>query len=99
MPRDQARYQVTQREWQRLHLRGGYWWEGASFPNDRRRENARADSFRSETEAKLTKLLAEDWTMVSVIAARPVLLFQTRVAALWQEAFSVFLERDGSNEV
>jgi hypothetical protein len=89
---------VTQREWRRLHLRGAHWWEGTSFPTDRRRENARADSFRLETEGNLTKLLADEWTMISVIAARPVLLFQTRVAALWQEAFTVFLERDVKSE-
>jgi hypothetical protein len=51
-----------------------------------------------ETEGNLTKLLADEWTMISVIAARPVLLFQTRVAALWQEAFTVFLERDVKSE-
>lgn len=51
-----------------------------------------------ETEGHLTKLLADEWPMISVIAARPVLLFQTRVAALWQEAFTVFLERDVDSE-
>jgi len=37
--------------------------------------------------------------MVSVVAAGPVLLFQSRVGALWQEAFNVFLERPLNEEI
>ncbi len=83
----------TSNEWRRLHLRGAHWWEGTSYPSDRQRESVKADELRSETEDRLTELLAEGWTMISVVPAGPVLLFQTRVGALWQEAFNVFLER------
>jgi len=54
---------------------------------------------KTETEDRLTELLAEGWTMVSVVAAGPVLLFQSRVGALWQEAFNVFLERAVNTEI
>jgi hypothetical protein len=84
---------VVQREWRRLHLRGTHWWEGTAFPPDRQREGARADAIRTETEEGLTKHLAEGWSIASVVAAGPVLLFRSRVGELWQEAFNVFLER------
>ena len=90
---------VTQREWQRVRLRGVHWWEGTTFPPDRQRENPRAEASRIETEDRLSKLLAEGWTIVSVVGAGPILLFQTRVGALWQEAFTVFLERPLCDEV
>lgn len=85
---------MTQREWQRVRLRGVHWWEGTTFAPDRQRENPRAEASRIETEDHLSKLLTEGWTIASVIAAGPILLFQTRVGALWQEAFTVFLERE-----
>jgi len=84
---------VVEREWRRIRLRGAHWWEGTSFPPDRNRENPRADASRIETEDELTKLLEDGWTIVSVLAARPILLFQNRVATFWQEAFNVFLQR------
>jgi len=90
---------VSKREWQRLHLRGAHWWEGTAYPADRQRENVKADELKTETEDRLTELLAEGWTMVSVVAAGPVLLFQSRVGALWQEAFNVFLERAVNTEI
>ncbi len=90
---------MTKREWRRLHLRGVHWWEGTSFPPDRQRESARAEEFKAETEDRLTELMADGWTMVSVVAAGPIVVFQTRVGALWQEAFNVFLERPLSDEV
>jgi hypothetical protein len=89
---------MVQREWKHLRLRGTYWWEGTSFPPDRQRENARAEAFKTETEEQLTKLLVEGWTMVSVVRAAPVRLFQNRAARLWQEAFNVFLERQVCEE-
>jgi len=92
-------FRVTKREWRRLHLRGAHWWEGTSYPSDRQRENAKADGLKTETEDRLTELLADGWTMVSVVAAGPVLLFQSRVGALWQEAFNVFLERPLHEEI
>jgi len=81
------------REWRRFHLRGAYWWEGTSYPSDRDREIPRAEQVRTETEEGLTKLLEEGWRTVSVVAARPVTLFSTRVGRLCQEAFNVFVER------
>ena len=89
---------MVQREWQRVRLRGAPWWEGASFPQDRRRENPRAEAARIETEDQLTKLLADGWRIASVVGARPILLFQNRVSTFWQEAFQVFVERELSNE-
>jgi hypothetical protein len=85
---------MIQREWQRVRLRGSHWWEGTTFAPDHQRENPRAEASRIETEDRLSKLLAEGWTIASVVAAGPILLFQTRVGALWQEAFTVFLERE-----
>lgn len=90
---------MSKREWRRLHLRGAHWWEGTSYPADRQRETGNADRLQTETEDRLTELLAEGWTMVSVVAAGPVLLFQSRVGALWQEAFTVFLERPVNEEI
>jgi hypothetical protein len=90
---------MSKREWQRLHLRGAHWWEGTSYPADRQRENGNADQLKAETEDRLTELLAEGWTMVSVVGAGPVVLFQSRVGALWQEAFTVFLERPLNEEI
>jgi len=84
---------MMQSEWQHIRLRGAYWWEGTAFPADRQRENARAEASKTDTEEQLTKLLAEGWTMVSVVGAAPVSLFQNRVGRLWQESFNVFLER------
>lgn len=89
---------VITRDWHRTRLRGMHWWEGTSFPPDRKRENARAEASRNDTEDQLTKLLADGWRMVSVVSARSILLFQTRVGALWQEAFTVFLEREVCTE-
>jgi len=86
------------REWQHLRLRGAYWWEGTAFPADRQRENARAETSKTESEEQLTKLLVEGWTMVSVVRAPPVRLFQHRAGGLWQEAFNVFLERQLGEE-
>jgi hypothetical protein len=81
------------REWRRFHLRGAYWWEGTSYPSDRDREIPRAEQVRTETEDGLTKLLEEGWHIVSVVSARPVALYSTRVGRLCQEAFNVFVER------
>jgi len=86
------------REWQYIRLRGAYWWEGTAFPADRQRENVRAEAFKTETEEQLNTLLAEGWTMVSVVGAAPVRLFQHRAGRLWQEAFNVFLERQVDGE-
>ncbi len=83
---------MIHRQWQRVHLVGAYWWEGAAFPADRHRENVRAEAFKAETEKQLSELLAEGWMMVSVIGAAPVRRFQSRAGRLWQEAFTVFLE-------
>lgn len=84
---------MIEREWQHIRLRGAYWWEGTAFPADRQRENARAEAYTTETEEQLTRLLAEGWTMVSVVGAAPVRLFQNRAGRLRQESFDVFLER------
>ena len=84
---------VIQREWQRVRLRGNHWWVGTTLSLDHQRENPRAVASRIETEDHLTKLLAEGWTIASVVSVAPILLYQTRAGALWQEAFTVFLER------
>jgi len=84
---------MIQREWRRVHLAGTFWWEGRAFPADRQRENARAAASQTKTEEQLAKLLAEGWTMVSVVSASPTRLFRNRAGGLWQETFNVFLER------
>jgi len=86
------------REWQHLRLRGAYWWVGTAFSADRQRENARAETSKTESEEQLTKLLVEGWTMVSVVRAAPIRLFQNRAGRLWQDAFHVFLERQVDDE-
>ncbi len=89
---------MHKREWYRIRLRGAHWWEGTSFPPDRKRESSRAEASRIETEEQLSKLLVEGWTIVGVVAARPIHLFQNRVGVLWQEGFTVFLERELRDE-
>jgi len=42
--------------------------------------------------------LAAGWTIVSVVGTPPVRLFQNRAGRLWQEAFSVFLEHQVTDE-
>jgi len=90
---------VGKREWYRIRLRGAHWWEGTAFPPDRKREDPRAEASRIETEEQLSELLVEGWTIVGVVATRPLHLFQNRVGILWQEAFNVFLERELRDEV
>jgi len=89
---------MIQREWQHIRLRGAYWWERTSVPADRQRESARAEASRSETEERVNRLLAAGWTIVSVVGTPPVRLFQNRAGRLWQEAFSVFLEHQVTDE-
>ena len=88
---------MIERRWQRIHLAGAYWWEGTAFPADRHRENARAQALKAESEEQVTELLAEGWMMVSVVGAAPVRRFQNRAGRLWQEAFTVFLEHQGTD--
>jgi len=90
---------VGKREWYRIRLRGAHSWEGTAFPPDRKREDPRAEASRIETEEQLSELLVEGWTIVGVVATRPLHLFQNRVGILWQEAFNVFLERELRDEV
>jgi|GEM_PF-6557222 len=89
---------MIQQEWHHLRLHGASWWEGTSFPADRQRENARAMASQTESDEQLTKLLAEGWRVVSVVGAAPVRLFRNRTGRLWQEAFSVFLERPAGDD-
>ena len=89
---------MVPREWRHVRLRGAYWWEGTAFPADRQRENATADASKTDSEDQRTTLVAEGWTMVSVIGAAPVRLFQNRTGWLWQETFNVFLERQACEE-
>jgi len=90
---------MVQRDWQHIRLCGAYWWEGTAFPADRQRENARAEASKSETEERVNRHLAEGWTIVSVVGAPPIRLFQNRTGRLWQEAFTVFLEHQVTDEV
>lgn len=84
--------------WHHLRLRGASWWEGASLPADRQRENTRSVASQTDSEEQLTKLLTEGWRLVSVVGAAPVRLFQNRTGRLWQEAFDVFLDRPAGDD-
>jgi hypothetical protein len=88
-----VRGEMVRREWQRIRLCGGHWWNGTAFPVDRDREDARASAAREDSEAKLSKLLEDGWEIVSVVADPPSVLFRSRAGSLMQETFSVFLQR------
>jgi len=79
-------------KWIRLY---GTWWGATNAPED---QIAQARKYKTESEAKLTQLLEEGWTIHSVVPQAPNGLVELWVqpmasfpAVLKQESWTVFL--------